>query len=291
MQRLRLALAVVLAAVLVSATPVRTEDRDGDGISDDVDSCPGAVNASQLDSDGDGIGNACDVCVHVADPGQADTDDDGVGDACDACPDTSADVPTADESYRIAVDVAGCSIEQKCPCEGPVGRNLPWFGRAPYRSCVARQSRRLRALGAITAVEAAAVRRNAMRSGCGRPRPRPGDFDGDGVPDDGDESRRVGDAPCTGGVRTGCDDNCPRRFNPKQADLDGDGRGDACDPDVDGDGVPDTRDDCPRVANADQADADGDGVGDACDACSGTDVDADVDARGCADGQTADAAS
>ena len=286
MAQLRLVLAAAVAAVLVAATPVRTEDRDGDGIPDDVDICPGAVNAAQLDADGDGIGNACDVCVHVADPDQEDADDDGVGDACDACPGTSADVPTADESYRVAVDVAGCSVEQKCPCAGPVGRSVPWYGRGPYRSCVARQSRRLRAIGAITGLEAAALRKQVARSGCGRLHPTPGDFDGDGIPDDGDESRRVGDQPCTGGARTGCDDNCPRRFNPKQADLDGDGRGDACDPDVDGDGIPDTSDDCPRTADADQADTDEDGVGDACDACADTDVDLDADARGCADGQT-----
>lgn len=31
-------------------------------------------------------------------------------------------------------------------------------------------------------------------------------------------------------------DNCPDAYNPNQADLDGDGSGDACDPDIDGDG-------------------------------------------------------
>jgi hypothetical protein len=38
-------------------------------------------------------------------------------------------------------------------------------------------------------------------------------------------------------------------------------------PDLDGDGIPNTADNCPRVANPDQADADGDGIGDACDNC------------------------
>ena len=37
------------------------------------------------------------------------------------------------------------------------------------------------------------------------------------------------------------------------------------DPDADGDGVPDASDNCPSAANPDQADSDGDGLGNACD--------------------------
>jgi syndecan 4 len=43
--------------------------------------------------------------------------------------------------------------------------------------------------------------------------------------------------------------------------------GDACDPDIDGDGVPNEIDNCPGFANPDQLDTDGDGVGDECDNC------------------------
>ncbi|NND59400.1 MAG: hypothetical protein HKN49_03955 [Gammaproteobacteria bacterium] len=61
-------------------------------------------------------------------------------------------------------------------------------------------------------------------------------------------------------------DNCPDVGNSDQADLDGDGDGDACDPDIDGDGLDNESDNCSFAVNAGQQDADADSIGNACDA-------------------------
>jgi hypothetical protein len=99
-------------------------DADGDGITDNVDLCPGTpagepvdangCSASQLDSDGDGVTDNVDLCpgTPVGEPvdangcsaSQLDSDSDGVTDNIDLCPGTPA---------GEAVDANGCSASQR----------------------------------------------------------------------------------------------------------------------------------------------------------------------------------
>ncbi len=121
-------------------------DRDGDGVLNLFDNCPGEANPGQGDADGDGLGDACDPCPHDpendadgdgvcgdidncpghANPGQEDLDDDDIGDVCDNCPgvvnvdqaDTDGDgVGDAcdacpDTPPGVLVDLFGCPTPQ-----------------------------------------------------------------------------------------------------------------------------------------------------------------------------------
>lgn len=242
-------------------------DQDGDGIKDNEDSCPTTVN-SGLDRDADGIDDACDTaiglsvdndsdgilnsvdnCPEVANPDQANADRDLFGDLCDsdADGDTVADKLQQGEGVFTVIDVA----------DG--GDNCPLI----------------------------ANRSQADQDGNGVGNACDEDIDGDGFNNDEDACPYVvGNDPtdCDGASDTDGDgvpdfgsdgvtalDNCRDTPNRDQEDLDGDGMGDVCDGDTDGDNIDDQNalgqpnDNCPLVPNPDQADTDGDGIGDACD--------------------------
>ncbi len=93
------------------------------------------------------------------------------------------------------------------------------------------------------------------------------DLDADGV-DNRDElalGSLPGRADTDGDGLDDGTDNCPIAVNPDQGDrVHPNGIGDACD-DPDGDNIPDLTDLCPDAWAATNADSDGDGLGDACD--------------------------
>lgn len=281
-------------------------DADGDAVCQAIDNCATVANADQADADGDRLGDACDDedtpcvayggdldgdlicnafdnCVAVANSDQANGDGDDLGDACD--PVDGSDVCAG--RGGDADDDQICGIYDNCPTEPNLDQ------------------------------------RDQDGDGAGDPcDPTPGpcddlggDSDGDTICDNVDncpnhsnitqidrDADGVGDvcdpmvpadpsdSPCSGlgGDPDNDDwcslyDNCPLTSNPTQADIDGNGLGDACQEeacngvddngdgqvdegfqDTDGDGIADCVDLCDEVG---YADVDGDGLDDCVDPC------------------------
>ncbi len=182
---------------------------------------PTAPGATALDED----------CNGTTDEGYPDSDHDGIPDACDD--DVDGD------GYKNLV------TQENCP-GGPSGADEDNCSTVPNPN-----------------------QRDTDKDGLGDTCDP--DDDNDGVLDDGNGDGVEGSAPCRPEKFVSCDDNCPKvRNGPAegweagdlavslfdQADMDGDGVGDACDDDMDNDGVPNGKDNCPRYPNPDQADWD-----------------------------------
>jgi Thrombospondin type 3 repeat len=162
------------------------------------------------DADGDGKSDDRDNCPFVSNRDQADGDGDAVGDACDTC-------ATASNFAQLDTDGDGQGDACDVDLDGDGVPNLSDL--------------------------CAAV-----------PNPDQRNTDGDALGD-------VCDSDDDGDGLSDAVDLCPLLPNPDNAPLI-DAR---CDADVDGDNVSDTFDNCLSRTNPNQADLDGDGRGDACD--------------------------
>ena len=122
----------------------RIVDTDGDGVTDDLDKCPGtpagtAVDASGCpppqDDDGDGVTNDLDKCPGTpagakvdATGCELDSDHDGVGDSRDQCPDTTAGAKVDEKGCELDGDGDGVVDGQdKCP-DTPKGDRVDAVG-------------------------------------------------------------------------------------------------------------------------------------------------------------------
>ncbi|MGB0591564.1 MAG: MopE-related protein [Myxococcota bacterium] len=267
-------------------------DDDGDGLTNTLESQLG-TDPFAFDSDGDGLSDLQEI-PYLAEP--ADEDGDGVIDAIESLvAETGSEGADADKDClpdQKDPDNASPSADahdvrnRACCCYGPCDK----FGSTGEEG----QERLVPGAGeTITVLSANACTEEVLESGdlgCVLSHEWVnGDDDNDGVDNACDPCRAADWQPDPETVDPDypndsdrdsvwdCEDNCPpvvgqdtanppNPYTGLQADLDGDGQGDACDEDRDGDGILNTEDNCPDTPNPAQIDLwPANDIGDACD--------------------------
>ncbi len=271
---------------------VYSHDTDGDGISDSFDS--NALIPGDQDLDSDSILDVNDNCPSHWNLRQVDFDDDGVGDACDN------DADNDGVTNNVPIDFLGAD---NCPFENSTGMDLDGDGCIDSQDNTAPDSDND---GVLDSVDNCVGDNSQDSDNDGIPNDcddYPQDWDNDGVVDSSDTCQGFDDNNDSDddGIPLGCDtypndtdndgiknfnDNCVFVPNTEQANLDGDLQGDACDGDIDGDGVSNlvpldvenssNLDKCPYsfVSNSSDLNSNGcddDGETDACPICANSD--------------------
>ena len=195
----RVALAGVQGRLEIQVDPYFVADATGDTYT--------LTAVIDADSDGDGVADSRDRCpggIGGPPTGCPDDDGDGVIDPDDVCadePGNGADgCPiSATEHVHVYVDGVLAASEDVDTANGPDAFDIPVQ--------VAAGTHELRVDWEVEGEVLATTSRTVTVGS---------DLDGDGV--------------------VGTEDNCPDLANADQSNIDGDGKGDACDPDMDGDG-------------------------------------------------------
>ncbi|HZM70317.1 MAG TPA: thrombospondin type 3 repeat-containing protein [Candidatus Cryosericum sp.] len=209
------------------------DDVDFDGVVNDSDNCPDVYNALQTpgagqsgrgeacdsnsaDRDSDGVVDRVDNCIRTSNANQANADADKLGDACDGdCVNARPQTLATGSCNRSST--TQCTTNAQCPVTGFCSENVQTVCTSSTQQCTC----------VLIAQETCQRVGIVNDGGCQLSND---DVDADSVPD---------------GI-----DNCPTVSNPpiitgttRQADVDNDGEGDACDSalkiDGDNDGIPD----------------------------------------------------